>query len=38
MSFPPQKDVRDDSVQQIPLYKTSRDINMFREAFQEFLL
>jgi len=35
--FPPSDDVRHDSVEEIPSYKTSTDIIMFRETFQEFL-
>jgi len=36
-SFPPRKDVRNYSLQEIPFYRISMKITMFREAFQEFL-
>jgi len=34
---PPSEDVRHYSLQETPLYRISREITMFREAFQEFL-
>jgi hypothetical protein len=34
---PPSEHVRPDSLQEIPLYRTSREITMFREAFQELM-
>jgi len=37
ITFPTWEEVRHDSLQEIPLYRTSREITMFREAFQEFL-
>ena len=36
-SLPPWKDIRHDSVQEIHSYRTSTEITIFIEAFQEFL-
>ena len=37
ISLPPWKDIRHDSIQEIHSYRTSTEITIFIEAFQEFL-
>jgi len=35
ITLPPCEDVRHDSLQETPFHRTSREITVFREAFQE---
>ena len=37
ITFSPKENVRHDLLQEIPFYRNSRDITMFRKAFQKFL-
>jgi hypothetical protein len=37
IKFSPRENIRHDLLQEIPFYRISREITMFRKAFQEFL-